>query len=181
MSRRDAGIMFGAAVRAVARSISAWENSGAAAVEFALFVPFFMLVIAGTFNLWYLTYTGSKLTAAVSAGSLYAANNAALVSISPSALQSNIETIVASTNGPSWAVSTVNVNNGDGTHCYCPTGGPGSWNWGAAVACGDPCASGGVAGQFVTIMASRALSPLFPNFGLTYSGTISRSALVETK
>ncbi len=173
--------MFGSAVRAVGRSISAWESSGAAAVEFALFVPFFMLVIAGTFNLWYLTYTASELTAAVSAGSLYAANNAALVSTSPTALQSNIQTIVANINGPSWAVSTVNVNNGEGTQCYCPTGGPGNWNWGAATACGSPCTSGGVAGQFVTIMASRTLSSLFPNFGLTYSGTISRSALVETK
>jgi len=173
--------MFGAVVRAVARSMAAWENSGAAAVEFALFVPFFMLVIAGTFNLWYLTYTASELTAAVSAGSLYAANNATLVSTSPVALQRDIQTIVANTNGPSWATSTVNVNNGDATHCYCPTGGPGSWNWGAAVACGNPCGSGGVAGQFVTIMASRTLSPLFPNFGLRYSGTISRGALVETK
>ena len=129
--------MFGAAVQATARSISARESSGAAAVEFALFVPFFMLVIAGTFNLWHLTYTASKLTAAVSAGSLYAANNGTLVSTSPSTLQSNIQTIVANTNGPSWAVSTVNVNNGDGTHCYCPTGGPaagiGAPQWLAAI------------------------------------------------
>jgi Flp pilus assembly protein TadG len=173
--------MFGGAVRAVARRVMAGENSGVVAVEFSLFVPFFVLIVAGTVDLWYLTYTASELTAAVSAGSLYAANNATLVSTSPATLQSNTQTIVANANGSSWATSTVNVNNGDATHCYCPTGSPGSWTWGAAITCGNPCASGGVAGQFVTITASHTLSPLFSTFGLTYNGTISRSAMAETK
>ena len=55
--------MFGAAVQAAARSISARESSGAAAVEFALFVPFFMLVIAGTFNGFGFLRAGDRLAA----------------------------------------------------------------------------------------------------------------------
>jgi Flp pilus assembly protein TadG len=172
---------FGGAVRAVPVIPTARENAGAAAVEFALFLPFFVLIVAGTFELWYLIYTGSQLAAAVNAGALYAANNATQVTVSPTTLQSNIEGVVANANGTSWATITVDVNNGDATHCYCPTGSPGSWTWGTTMACGNACSSGGVAGQFVTITASHSLSPLFPTFGLTDNSTISRSAMVETQ
>ncbi|HEX3417856.1 MAG TPA: hypothetical protein VHT21_15840 [Stellaceae bacterium] len=94
-----------------------------------------------------------------------------------------ISTVVNNANGAGWATSTVNVNNGSSTNCYCPTGTPGNWTWGSAVACGSACAGGGVAGQFVTITASpsSAVSALFPTYNLTYSGTISRSAIVETQ
>jgi Flp pilus assembly protein TadG len=174
-------MMFGDGARAVRRIVMGLENAGAAAVEFAFFLPFFVLVLAGTSDLWYLIYTASQLSAAVSAGTLYAANNATLVATSPATLQGNIQRIVANVNGTSWATSTVVVNNGDATHCYCPTGSPGNWTWGAAMACGDACSRGGTAGQFVTITASHPLSPLFPTFGLTDNSTISRSALVETQ
>jgi len=174
-------MILGGVVLALSRILGASENAGAAAVEFALFLPFFMLILAGTVDLGYLTYMASQLTAAVSAGSLYAAKNGALVSTSPGTLGGNIQTVVANANGTSWATSIVNVNNGDATHCYCPTGSRGNWTWGATMTCGGACTDGGVAGQFVTITASHTVSPLFPTFGLTYDGTISRSAMVETQ
>jgi Flp pilus assembly protein TadG len=173
-------MMFGGAAR-IPRILTAGENAGAAAVEFALFLPFFVLIIAGTFDLWYLIYSASQLTSAVSAGALYAANNATLASTSAANLQSNIQSIVGNANGASWATSMVDVNNGDVTHCYCPTGSPGSWIWGSAITCGAACSGGAVAGQFVTITATRTLSPLIPTFGLTENSTISRSAMVETQ
>jgi hypothetical protein len=68
------------------------------------------------------------------------------------------------------------------------------WSTGASCACvrvGAPgptplaenCAGsgGGVGGQFVTITASCTISPIFSSFGFVPSGTISRSALVETE
>ena len=174
-------MIFCNSMRAVWRIFMMLENAGAVAVEFALFLPFFLLVFAGTLDLWYLIYTASQLTSAVSAGALYAANNATLVSTSPSTLQGNIQRIVANANGTSWATSSVNVNNGDAAHCFCPTGSPGSWTWGTAVACNRACSSGGVAGQYVTITANHTLAPLFPTFGLTDNSTISRSAMVETQ
>jgi Flp pilus assembly protein TadG len=157
------------------------ENAGTAAVELALFLPFFVLILLGTFDLWYLIYTASQLAAAVHAGALYAANNATLMSTSPATLQAKVQGVVANVNGARWAVSTVNVNNGDATHCYCPTGSPGNWSWGAVVACGTACSSGGVAGKFVTITANHTLSALFPTFGLSNNSVISRSAMVETQ
>ena len=175
------GMIFGGVISAVAGCLKAAEDSGAAAVEFALFLPFFLLVLAGTVDLGYLTYTASELSAAVSAGSLYAANNGALVATSPDTLSGNIQAIVANANGTGWATSAVNINNGDPTHCYCPTGPLGNWTWGSAMTCGGVCSGGGVAGQFVTITASHTVSPVFPTLGLTYNGTVSRSAIIETQ
>lgn len=173
--------MFGQAVLAVFQMLTVSANPGTAAVEFALFLPFFLLITAGTADLGYLVYTASELSAALSAGSLYTANNATLVSTAPETLQSNIQTVVANANGTGWATSLVNVNNGDANHCYCPTGLPGNWTWGAIMTCGKACASGGVAGQFVTITASHTVLPLFPGFGFAYDGMISRSVMVETQ
>jgi Flp pilus assembly protein TadG len=166
-----------------ALSLRAKQDAGTAAVEFALLASLFMIIVAGTADFGYWIYAASELTAAVSAGSQYAANNGAMVAKDPSGLATAISTVVNSANGAGWAISTVNVNNGSSTNCYCPTGTPGNWTWGSAVACGSACAGGGVAGQFVTITASpsSAVSALFPTYNLTYSGTISRSAIVETQ
>jgi Flp pilus assembly protein TadG len=174
-------MMFDEAVVAVFRRLTASENAGTAAVEFALFLPLFVLIVAGTVDLGYLIYTASELSTALSAGSQYAANNAILVSTSPETLRSNIQTVVANANGAGWATSLVDINNGDTTHCYCPTGLPGSWTWGTPITCGNACAGGGVAGQFVTIIASHTILPLFPTFDFVFNGTISRSVMLETQ
>jgi TadE-like protein len=173
-------MMFGGTGR-IPRILTAAENAGAAVVEFALFLPFFVLIIAGTFDLWYLIYSASQLTSAVSAGALYAANNATLASTSAATLESNIQSIVANANGTNWATSTVDVNNGDVTHCFCPTGSLGSWLWGSTITCGTVCSRGGVAGQFVVITATRTFSPLIPTFGLTENSAIRRRAMVQTQ
>jgi Flp pilus assembly protein TadG len=180
MNPRDAVMIVGGTLRTVRRILTALGDAGAAAVEFAIFVPAFMIILGGTIDLGYLTYTASALTAAVSAGSQYAENNAAMVASNPSGLATSVSTAVANASGPNWATSVVNVNNNT-TNCYCPSGSPGNWTWGAAVACGNACPSGGFAGQFVTITASRTVSPLFPSYGLVFNDTLSRSAIVETQ
>jgi Flp pilus assembly protein TadG len=159
------------------------ENRGVAAIEFAIYALGFLMIVAATVDVGLLLFTASELDAAVAAGAQYAVNNAALVGSAPATLSSDISAIVNNANGASWASSIVNVNNSnDSTHCYCPTGTPGSWSWGSTATCGGSCgAGGGIAGQFVTITASRPISPLFPTFGFVTSGSLSRSALVETQ
>lgn len=176
-------MMSGSALSAGSRILTAKQDAGTAAVEFALLASLFMIIVAGTAEFGYWIYAASELTAAVSAGSQYAANNGAMVATDPSGLATAISSVVNNANGAGWATSTVNVNNGSSTNCYCPTGTPGNWTWGSAVACGSACAGGGVAGQFVTITASPSstVSAAFPTFYLTYSGTMSRSAIVETQ
>jgi Flp pilus assembly protein TadG len=159
------------------------EDAGVAAIEFAIYATVFLTILAGTVDIGLLLFTNSQLDAAVSAGAQYAVNNAALVASNPSGLNTNISAIVDNANGTGWATGTVNVNNSnDPTNCYCPTGTPGNWSWGSTATCGNSCGAGsGIAGQFVTITASRSVSPLFPAFGFVQNGTISRSALVETQ
>src|ERR1700750_374910 len=170
-------MIVGGTLRAV-RRLRTWGDAGAAAVEFAIFVPAFMIILGGTINLGYLIYTASALTAAVSAGSQSAENTSAMVASSPSGLAIGISTVVANASGPNWATSTVNVNNNT-TNCYCPSGVPGNWTWGTALACGNTCPGGGFAGQFVTITASRTVSPIFPSYGLVFDDMLTRSAIVE--
>jgi Flp pilus assembly protein TadG len=158
------------------------EDAGVAAIEFAIYALAFLMIVAATVDIALLMFTGAQLDAAVSAGAEYAVNNAALVTSNPSGLNTNIANIVNNVIGTSWATSTVNVNNSnDSTHCYCPSGTPGNWTWGSTVTCGSACAGGGIGGQFVTITASRAVSPLFPTFGFVANGTLTRNALVETQ
>jgi Putative Flp pilus-assembly TadE/G-like len=108
--------------------------------------------------------------------------NAAMIGTNPSTLNTEISNIVNNLNGTGWATSTVNVNNSnDTTGCYCPSGSPGSWSWGATVTCGSSCTGGGIGGQFVTITANRSVSSVFPTFGYVQNGTITRSVLVETQ
>jgi TadE-like protein len=165
-----------------ARLLRAREDAGVAAIEFAIYGTVFLMIVAATVDIGLLLFTQSELDAAVSAGAEYAANSAALVASNPTGLSTSISDMVDNANGSGWATSTVNVNNGnDETGCYCPTGSPGSWIWGNTVTCGSACSGGGVGGQYVTITATTNISPLFPTFGFVQSGTISRSALVETQ
>jgi Flp pilus assembly protein TadG len=171
-----------ARLRRAARILTAQEAAGVAAIEFAVYATVFLMIVAATVDIGMLMFVNSQLDAAVSAGAQYAVNNAAKVLSNPSGLNTDISAIVDNANGSSWATSTVNVNNSnDATGCYCPTGTPGSWSWGSAVSCGSACAGSGVAGQFVTITASRTISPMFPAFGFVQNGAISRGALVETQ
>lgn len=167
----------------VFRLFAACEDRGVAAVEFALYALVFLMIVAAVVDIGLLLFTAAELDAAVAAGAQYAANNATLVGSDPATLANEIQGVVANANSAGWASSTVNVNNSnDSAHCYCPSGTPGSWSWGSTVTCGGSCgAGGGIGGQFVTITASRAISPLFPSFGFIASGSLTRSALVETE
>jgi Flp pilus assembly protein TadG len=162
--------------------LRATENSGVAAIEFAIYALVFVTILAATVDIGLLLFTTAQLDAAVGAGAEYAINNAALVATNPSGLNTNISNIVDNANGTGWATSTININNNnDGSHCYCPTGTPGNWTWGSTVTCGSACTGGGVGGQFVTITASRSIAPLFSAFNFVSNGTVSRSVLVETQ
>ena len=168
--------------RRVIRVFAVREDRGVAAVEFVLYALVFLMIVAAVVDVGLLLFTASELDAAVSAGAQYAANNASQVGSAPATLSSDISTVVNNANGAGWVSSTVNVNNGnDSTHCYCPTGTSGSWSWGSTVTCGGSCPGGGIGGQFVTITATRPISPLFPTFGFVASGNLTRSALVETE
>jgi Flp pilus assembly protein TadG len=186
-------------LRLVIRVLSRAEDTGVAAVEFAIYGTVFLLIFAGTADLGLLMFTEFRMDSAVAAGAQYAAINAASVnSTSGASLASSISSVVANTNASAWQDSTIVVNNGptvtvtgassasSGTasnadSCYCPTGSPSNWSWGSSRTCGSSCTGGGIAGKFVTITARRSVTPIFASFGFVQNGTITRGALVETQ
>ncbi len=175
------------------------DRAGVAAVEFALILPVFGLLLAGVVDLGNVLYTRFRLDSAVSAAADYVEVHAASVSSTGgAALASNAATIVQSSQGANWANASVVINNGptatinNGTSssggtatnadsCYCPTYTAGATSWGAAVTCGSACGAGSSAGKFVTITASRTYTPVFSTYGIVQAGAISTSATVRTQ
>ena len=186
------------------RSLLADER-GIAAIEFSIIAPLFCLLFVAAIDMGSAIYTRFKLDAAVSAGANYALINAANVSSTGGAtLASNIAAIVENSEGAGYANEAIAVNDGPtatvsggapgtpgtlttgGTNapadsCYCPSGTTTAFTWGAAKTCGSTCASGGLAGKFVTVVATRTYSPIFSSYGLIANNTITASATVETQ
>jgi Flp pilus assembly protein TadG len=189
--------------RSIRRSLAklaGGASDGIAAVEFAILVPVFLILLMGTTDLGQMLYAYYKLDQAVAAGAEYAALNAANVtSTNGAALASSVATIVESANGSSWADDTIVVNNGptvtvtSGTAAssgiaskadsyYCLTGSPGSWSWGTQYANQtSPCASGGSPGKFVTVTATYSYHPVLKIYTFITDSTLSQSSVVETQ
>jgi Flp pilus assembly protein TadG len=201
MTRRSLARRVRGCLTLLRRVASAAENAGVVAVEFAIYGTLILTIFAGTMDIGLLMFVEFQIDSAVSAGAQYAAINAASVnSASGANLATATSNVVANANGTGWEDGAIVVNNGppvtvtggsaasSGTasnadNCYCPTGSPSSWSWGSSVTCGSSYyyTGGGVAGNFVTITASRSFTPVFPTFGFVQNGTISRSALVEAQ
>jgi Flp pilus assembly protein TadG len=188
----------GAALLARALRLSG-DRAGVAAVEFAMVLPVFGLLLAGVVDLGNVLYTRFRLDSAVSAAADYVEVNAASVSSTGGAtLGGNAASIVQSSQGSNWADASVVINDGptstvnNGTasaggtasnadSCYCPTFSAGNTTWGSGVTCGSACATGPTAGKFVVITASRTYTPVFSTYGIVQNGTISSSATVRTQ
>jgi len=177
-----------------------WRSSaGLAAIEFAIMMPVFLVILVGAVDLGSMLFQDYKLDQAVAAGAQYAAVNPSSVnSTSGALLASSIAAAVEDANGTAWANDVVVVNDGptvivtngaavtsgtdaNANNCYCPTGSPPNWNWGSSMTCGASCSGGGLAGKFVTITATSAFKPLLTTYGLIGSGTLRQSATVETQ
>lgn len=190
--------------RGPVRSPSAWmrlaaDRAGATAVEFAVVTPMLALLFAGIGDFGNVLFQRFRLDSSVSAAANYAIVNATSVSSTGGAtLASNAAAILESSQGSSWANATVVVNDGPSTTitggvasnggtatqadgCYCPTGTASNITWGSATTCGSACPSGGLAGKFVTVVASRTYNPLFASYGIVQNGTISASTIVQVQ
>ena len=177
------------------------QEAGTSAVEFALVGPIYMLLLVGLIELSMAMYNKFALNGAVSAAANFALVNAsqvALTSGSPDAttLAQNLALIVADGHASNWANATINVNNGPiatltsgvvtmtGTSanasCYCPTGSGANIVWGSAMTCGATCAGGGIAGKFVSIVATSQYASVFGSSGFMPSQAFTTSTVVET-
>jgi len=174
-------------------------RKGTAAVELALISPLLMVLFAGMIDFGRVYQQEIELSGAVASAAEYALVNVASVSSGNAAtLAAAISGIVANSNGGAWADVTVTVNNGatsivtggvttsSGTAanadlCWCPTGSPPNWIWGASVTCGVSCAGGNLAGKFITIAGSHAFTAIFASYGLIGNTALAQNMIVQAK
>lgn len=172
------------------------DERGVAAIEFALIIPIFAVILAVTVDFGIELFLKEQLDDSVSAAADYALVNAQQVnSTNGSSLASTLATLIANTHGANWATGSATVNGGPSAtsaggsggsasgadSCYCPSGSASAPVWGGSMTCGTTCPSGAVAGKFVQVQASANYSPLFPNFGLATNGQLTSSSLVQVQ
>lgn len=171
------------------------DTRGVSGVEFALVAPVLTVMMVGVIDIGGMVSAKLDLNASVSTAAAYAQMNAANVTSSNGAsLASTLSLIVAHARGPSWANSDVVVNNGPASSvtagvrsprgtasqanfCYCPLTTGSVVTWGASFTCSATCTSGGIAGKFVSLTATRQFTPIFFR---SLAAQMSSSALVQS-
>jgi Flp pilus assembly protein TadG len=175
------------------------DARGASAAEFALVAPVFCLMFAGMVDFGSAIYTRFSLNSAVSAAANYTILNATQVTSSNgAALAQNLGEIIASAHAANWANATIVVNNGPtatltggalttgGTAsgadlCYCPTVSGSTVSWGNSTSCGATCAGGGLAGKFVSIVATANYTSPLSSISIIPSSIFTTASVVETQ
>jgi Flp pilus assembly protein TadG len=186
-------------VRVKASTRFALHEVGAAAVEFTLVAPIYILMLVGITELSLAMYNRFALNGSVSAAANYAILNASEAgSTSGATLAQNLALIVANGHASNWANATITVNNGpvatlsggvvttsgtatNANSCYCPTLSGSAVTWGSAMTCGAVCSGGGIAGKFVWIVATSQYTSLFGSSGVMPSQMFTTSSVVETQ
>lgn len=179
--------------RAVRRS-ARLGSRGIAALEFGLLSPLFLLLLAGVVDFANAYVAKSLLDATVSSAANYAVLNGGTQD--GATLAANLARILANSNSVRWfngvavvnAGATATVTSGVvsstgsiNSNAYCPTGAPPALTWGSPATAGSACSGGGLAGGFVSIVASYVYVPIFAGFSYLPNGTMTSSAVVQTR
>lgn len=176
-------------------ALSAWRSAdqGVSALEFALLAPILALTLAATLDFGLVTYIRLSLNQAVSAGANYAMVNGGDLSTNAVALANTVAAIIPTANditvvvnnGPTvrrvGGVVTSSGSQSGATACYCPKLDGAGLTWGDQMSCGNACAAGGVAGQYVLVTAGEAYSPMFSAYGFVQNGVISVRSITQVK
>lgn len=170
------------------------DQTGVAAVEFAMIAPILLLIMVGMMDFGLVLYVRFGLNENISAAANYAILNATNVSAANGAtLASNLTSVIPTTvnvavtvnNGPTSTRTNGSTTTGgtaaNADSCYCPTVSGSTITWGAAQTCKTACTGGGLAGKFVSFNASVAHSPLFGNYGFVQNGTVSTFTVVQVQ
>jgi Flp pilus assembly protein TadG len=159
------------------RPLGLGSETGTAAIEFALFLPFLLLLLTGVVELGFSAYEAMQVSNAVEAGALYAAANMATFSAA--------NTATATTSGAALplGLNTLTATPAPSTFCGCPSAAGSVSNLGAppplcATTFPTACA-GGAAGTYVRVNASLNHMAIFPtSWGLPTAFTAT--AVIRT-
>jgi Flp pilus assembly protein TadG len=145
-------------------------ESGTAAIEFALVLPFLALLLAGIIELGFAAYEATQVNNAVDAGALYAARNGW-----------NSASIVAATLAGATLPPTLNTLTATPAptqFCGCPSAAGSISNLGAPP-CSTNCAGGITPGTYVKVNASLNHKVILPTtWGLPT--TFTATAIIRT-
>lgn len=138
------------------------DGSGSAAIEFALFVPIFLVLLLGVVEVGYAMYEAMQVYSAVEAGMLYAAKNGFDAT--------GIAAAVANATGTEGITATP----APAQFCGCPSAG------GVITAdCGTPCADGNPSGYYVRINAALNHETILPYPGLPLPSTLTAQSIIR--
>jgi len=137
-------------------------RSGAAAVEFALALPFLAAALLPMIDIGMAGFQQTKIDDAAQAGTAYALEHG----WDSAAIQT---AVTNSTDLAGVSVSPAPVN-----FCGCPNG-----SAVASATCGSTCSNGLSAGSYVTVSAQVTFTPLVPYSGYGSSVVLKGSATVR--
>ncbi|PZX40692.1 TadE-like protein [Roseinatronobacter thiooxidans] len=172
---------------------AAQQETGSAAVEFALIAPVILLILAVTFEIGLTLRAKSRLVGAISATAHQTLDSAATVD---DGTAQTVATALLGGLAGRGRSATVNLNNAvtarleGGTivvtdtgapvaNCYCPTWGEAGYDWNASMACNTDCADGSLAGRFVQITAQAPFTSILGAYSFFSPETLQNSAVVR--
>jgi len=150
--------LFGEVIGGFRRGRFSGDCTGNTAVEFALMLPVFLILLGGLIEFGVAMYAASSLESSARAGAQYA--------FAVGLDQPGIEAAVK--NASSIAPDKLTVTSS--MSCECA---------GAAAACGNECASGSLPFKFVTVQVTSANDPWFPVVDKLVPKTFSGRAMVQ--
>lgn len=163
------------------------DDSGVAAVEFAVFAPLFLVLIVGLVDLGFAYHAKLKVNAAISAASYYAFQKGqALTAATAAAYKTEVEGVASSLlAGLSDDLAVEVLVNNDPTGAkasttFCLSGYPPVFA--AAGTTSSSCGGNLTSGKFVRIDVSGHITPIFLSANL-FGGylAVADSALVRIK
>jgi len=135
-------------------------EEGAAAIEFALFLPFLLLLLTGVVEIGFSAYEAMQVSNAVNAGAVYAAAKVGGTFDATSVANAAVAGAVLPTQ-----LKTLTATPAPTQFCGCPTA-TGITNAGAPTSgsCASvaTCSGGSKPGLYVKVNASLAHSTIFP-------------------
>lgn len=173
-------------------------RSGVSTVEFAMLSPVFILILAAMVDFGLVLHKRLQLNSAVSSATNYALLQAGeLDSTNAADLANKTAAVLMGSGFGNWN-TTVLVNdavkltvkdgtatstsgNGSANLCYCPERVGAVVTWGPAVACGDICPSGGIAGKFIHITLASPHEPIFGGFGFVDNGAVAVETMLQAQ